>query len=247
MSGAPLIGPDGTLPALGPLRAFAPPTLAAGEVHVWFACGGEGAALRPLLDAGEIARADRFKFAEHRMRFIVSHGVLRTIIAAYRGCAPQDTRFATGAHGKPELADADGLSFSLSHSGDGVAVAVAAGIEVGIDIERPREMKDRDDLVVRFFSAAENRAYFALETAARDQAFFRLWTRKEAFVKGIGLGLGRALDSFTVGLDIPATLDAPETSAWSLRHLSPGAGFVGALAARHPSPVLRGGRIGGPA
>lgn len=242
MTGAP-IGPDGPLPEAGPLQAFAPPALQAGEVHVWFAAGGDPAGFAALLDDGERARAARLKFAQHRDRFIVAHGVLRRVLAPYTGQPPQDLRFAAGTHGKPALAEPQGLTFSLSHSGDGVAVAVAAGIAVGIDIEQRRERTTRDDLVARFFSAAENRAYFALDPARREEAFFRLWTRKEAFVKGIGLGLGRPLDSFTVSAGIPAAIHAPGDGAWSLHHLSPGEGFVGAVAACDPSPVLRGGRL----
>lgn len=235
------IGLDGTLPERGPLRAFKPPPLRAGEVHVWFTAGGSAASFQDLLDEPERARAARFVFPQHRARFTVAHGVLRCLLAAYMGHAPQALRFAAAAHGKPALADPQGLTFSLSHSADGVAVAVAADLDVGIDIELPHAMNARDGFVVRFFSAAENQDYFALDPAQRDDAFFRLWTRKEAFLKGIGLGLSRALDSFTVGIGIPVEIDPPDT--WSLRHIAPGGGFVGALAARHPSPVLRGGRL----
>jgi 4'-phosphopantetheinyl transferase len=70
-----------------------------------------------------------------------------------------------------------------------------------------------------------------------------LWTRKEAFVKGVGLGLSRPLDSFTVGLGIPVHLDAPGDTAWSLHHLDPGESFVGAVACSHPMPVLYGWRL----
>ena len=115
--------------------------------------------------------------------------------------------------------------------------------DIGIDIELTRAMKDRDDLVARYFSDSEKKAYFVLPPARREQAFFRLWTRKEAFVKGIGLGFSRPLESFTVNADVPARIDAAEAAPWNLHHLNPGDGFVGAVAICAASFKLRGGRL----
>lgn len=241
-AGAP-VGSDGALGAAGPLAAFRAPPLVSGEVHIWFARGGNPARFEDLLDAAERARADRFVFAEHRARFVVAHGLLRTLLAAYRKAPPGALRFVDGRYGKPSLADGAGPRFSLSHSEDGIAVALARDADIGVDIERVRVMKDRDDLVARYFSDGEKEAYFALPPPRREQAFFRLWTRKEAFVKGIGLGFSRPLESFTVNAEIPAWIDAAETAPWCLRHLSPGDGFVGALAVGATSATIRGGRL----
>ncbi len=237
------VGSDGALSGAGPLAAFRAPPLVSGEVHIWFARGGDPARFEALLDAEERARADRFVFAEHRMRFVVAHGLLRSLLAAYRNAAPGALRFDEGPYGKPSLAGGAGPRFSLSHSEDGIAVALARDADVGVDIERMRAMKDRDDLVGRFFSDGEKDAYFALPLARREQAFFRLWTRKEAFVKGIGLGFSRPLGSFTVNAEVPARIDAAEAAPWCLHHLSPGDGFVGALAVGAASSSLRGGRL----
>lgn len=245
--GGGAIGPDGFLADMGLLETFQPPGLAEDEVHVWFEAGRADdppvATFESLLDAVERERAGRFVFAHHRDRFVRAHGFLRLVLSAYAGQQPETLSFEAGPYGKPALADAGGLSFSLSHSGEAVALAVARGMPVGIDIETARPMQDRDGLVDRFFSTGEIAAYSSLAPDERDAAFFRLWTRKEAFVKGIGLGLSRPLDSFTVGIAIPVQLDSPDAGAWSLHHLAPGDGLVGALAVRHPTPVLRGGRL----
>lgn len=242
-----LIAADGSFRDTMPVTAIKPPALADGDVHVWFAHFGPGdpaaTEFDALLDAQERARADRFVFPHHRERFVRAHGVLRRVLAAYTGQNPEALSFIAGRYGKPALTGSQGVAFSLSHAGDGVAIAVTTGHEIGIDIETPRVMNDRDDLVRRYFSASEIAAYDSTEPARRDDAFFRLWTRKEAFVKGIGLGLSRPLDSFTVGLGIPVYLDAPGDVAWSLHHLDPGESFVGAVACRHPSPVLHGWRL----
>lgn len=237
------VGSDGALSGAGPLGAFRAPPLVSSEVHIWFARGGDPARFEALLDAEERARADRFVFSEHRARFVVAHGLLRSLLAAYRNAPPGALRFVEGPYGKPALADGAGPRFSLSHSEDGIAVALARDVEIGIDIERVRAMKDRDDLVGRYFSDGEKEAYFALPLPRREQAFFHLWTRKEAFVKGIGLGFSRPLESFTVNAEIPARIDVAEAAPWCLCHLNPGDGFVGALAACATSATIRGGRL----
>jgi 4'-phosphopantetheinyl transferase len=70
----------------------------------------------------------------------------------------------------------------------------------------------------------------------RAEAFLACWTRKEAFLKAVGDGLGRGLDSFEVSVDPhePARLlrvfdDPSEATRWSMHALIPAAGYVGAL------------------
>jgi 4'-phosphopantetheinyl transferase len=68
-------------------------------------------------------------------------------------------------------------------------------------------------------------------------AFFRCWTRKEAYIKGRGEGLSIPLDQFEVSLEpdaeaeLLATQDDPqEVSRWSLYNIEPGQDYLGALA-----------------
>lgn len=198
-------------------------------VHVWLVIGFPPAPEDSLLDDDERARADRFVFERDRRRFVVAHAVLRRVLAGYLGRPATSLRFATQARGKPELIDSGGLAFNLSHSGEGVAVAVARGGRLGVDIECRRPKSDRDGMVARFFSPAEKAAFFALAEAAREDAFYRLWTRKEAWIKALGEGLWRSLDSFSVGLDVPARMVDP-ADGWSLYHFVPAPGYLGAVA-----------------
>jgi len=241
------IDADGKIGCAMPVAAIVPPVCSDGEVHVWFAAFGPKdpgpKAFAGLLDPQETARANRFMFPHHRERFIRAHGILRLVLAAYVGVPPAQISFTAGSYGKPMLANSDRFEFSLSHSGDGVAVAVSTGMRIGVDIELPRDMNDRDEFVRRNFSAGEIAAYEATGLPDRDRAFFQFWTRKEAFLKGLGLGLSRPLDSFTVGLGTPVALDAPGDGDWSLHHLDPGDGFAGAVACDHPAPALHGWRL----
>src|SRR5688572_20859640 len=98
------------------------------------------------------------------------------------------------------------LRFNLSHAGERALIAVSLGREVGVDIEEVRPIESLT-LADRFFAPAEFRAIEALSPAARTDAFFRCWTRKEAFIKAHGAGLSAPLDSFEVDL---TTADTPQ-------------------------------------
>jgi 4'-phosphopantetheinyl transferase len=188
-----------------------------------------------VLSADERERADRFAIPLVRARFVAARRFLRTTLADQLGCRAHELQFGYGAHGKPFLIDAD-LRFSLSHSG-GWAALVVARHEVGIDIEEIRPDRATDDLAKRFFAAREWEALRTLTDAERCAAFFRCWTRKEAFIKLIGDGLSFPLDEFEVTLrpdEPPALLsvrgDAEAARRWTLHEVTAPPGFAAALA-----------------
>lgn len=157
--------------------------------------------LHSLLSPAEQARAARFLSPLHRDRFAVAHGRLREILAARLAVSPEALQFGSAEHGKPYLAGPEGqsgLQFNLSHSADHGLVGWAEGRHLGVDVESWRPLVDEAALVSRFFSPAENAAYAALPVAGRTQGFFECWTRKEAYIKAVGRGLGLPLDSFDV-------------------------------------------------
>ena len=159
--------------------------------------------LSAILSPAERARAARFHAAAHASRFTVAHARLRQILAALLGFAPADIEFSAGDHGKPALAGKaarTGLEFNLSHSGELGLVGWAWHRAIGVDIEVWRPMSDEGAVVRRFFSPAEIAAYEALQPALRTRGFFQCWTRKEAYVKAVGRGLGLPLHSFDVSL-----------------------------------------------
>ncbi len=91
--------------------------------------------------------------------------------------------------GKPVLSGYPNCHFNLSHSGEW-AVCALSDTPVGVDIQQHRAVPAR---VVRRFTAEEQHW---LEQHPKD--FFDLWVKKEAFLKAIGTGLTRRLDSFSV-------------------------------------------------
>lgn len=227
------------------------PALLCGEVHVWQGALDVGAQLLERLAAtlspSEHDRANRFREAEHRRRFVAGRGMQRDVLARYAGVAPERLAFATGPAGKPSLApNPDDVRFNASNAAGLAVVAVTAGQEVGIDIEALRPVPDALELARRFFSPAELEALTATPVEERNSAFLVAWTRKEAYIKALGGGLSVALDSFTVsiGADEPARLLdeglGPATAErWSLMTLTCADGWTGALVVEGAAETVR--------
>lgn len=195
-----------------------------------------------MLADDERQRADRFVYGRDRRRFIVARAWLRQLLGSKLHMRAQAVEFVYGEYGKPALAPicaATGLRFNLAHAGELAVCALARGREVGIDVEAVRAIRDAEAIATRFFSVRECNAYRALEARDRPLGFFNCWTRKEAFVKAIGDGLGYPLDSFEVSLSPtePARLlrvgDAPgRGSGWEIHAFAPVPGHIGAIVVR---------------
>jgi len=195
------------------------------------------AALWPLLNEAEQARANRYIRAGHRREFTAAHGQMRQILGAYLELEPACVRFITGEHGKPALAGETALRFNLSDSQDVGLLALCAGQEVGVDLEAERDQVNIESLARRFFAPGEVERLLALPDEARRAAFFTCWARKEAYLKGRGLGLALSLSSFEVSFtpgEPPLLFDRlPEqipSRDWRLYEIRPGPGYAGALA-----------------
>lgn len=193
-----------------------------------------------LLSGDERERADRFRFPDDRRRFAIARATLRRALAAALGVDdPAILEFEYGQHGKPVLSprfNRGALSFNASHSGERLLIGLGQGADIGVDIECHRPLVDRDGLVRRYFSAAENTVYFCLPEAAREQAFFGCWTRKEAFVKALGRGLSFPLKDFDVGFSegVDGLLflqgQPAASEAWQLEGFEPEKGYSAAFA-----------------
>jgi 4'-phosphopantetheinyl transferase len=203
------------------------------KIHVWRALldvsAAEMARYSGWLSAEEQQRASAFRFAVHRDRYVACHGWLRELLADYLAILPKSLRFVPGRYGKPALADTPRMvGFSLSHSGGLAVCAVVEDAEVGVDIEVEREVADFENLARRFFHPAETEKLLSLPVAARQAAFFRCWTRKEAYIKATGEGLSAGLDTFEVTLapDEPCAFvqignqQATDALGWSLFDIS---------------------------
>ena len=219
------------------------PALTDGEVHIWAVpLNGDATAFRADLSSAELDRLHRFRFAAHQRRFQISHAATRRILAGYLGCSPQEVALRHGPRGKPYI-DGEGPRFNLSHSGDLALVAVASN-ELGVDVEKVRRLESLRQIAQRHFSDVEYAALEALDVAEQELAFYRCWTRKEAYIKALGEGLSMALDSFDVSIGEAAAFLAchdsrEDPSNWSMLDISPSGEFVAAVAVRQAAVVLQ--------
>ena len=219
------------------------PSLSHRDVNLWRValddCQTHVTALKQTLTADEMQRADRFRFDQHRNRFIVGRGALRAILGPYLGAAPLSLRFDYNDHGKPRLHGQTGLEairFNLAHAGGLAVVAVARGRTVGVDMEQIIDRGNLQRIADRFFAPREAEAIRSLNEPARTEAFFNCWTRKEAYVKALGVGITLPLNCFEVSVlpGQPALLlrvydrcDLRFRCSMSELHVAPG--YAGAL------------------
>jgi 4'-phosphopantetheinyl transferase len=191
----------------------------------------------------------RFRFEQDRRRYLIGRGLLRTLLGRYLDIAPDQPRFDYTPSGKPYLAPGlarQPLEFNISHSGELVLIAVAAGRALGIDVEEIRGDIEVAAIATHFFSPNEQHALATLSGAARVDAFFDCWTRKEAYIKAKGDGLSLPLDQFDVSLMpgegarlVETRPDPLEARRWCLAELDVGDGYKAALAAEGSGWMLR--------
>lgn len=205
----------------------------------------ERAALERALSAEERVRRDRLKVDHVRETFITSRGLLRRLLGERLDCAPEDVVLERGRHGKPRVGGrhADSaLEFNVSHSGDVVLFGFTRGVPIGVDVEEVRSRIEIEPLASRFFGPGEAREL--LEDVAEPErldAFFRCWTRKEAYLKARGSGLTQALDRFEVTLrpgDPPAMrrveVAGEDPATWCVFDVPVPAGYHAAGVVRAP-------------
>jgi 4'-phosphopantetheinyl transferase len=206
------------------------------ETHVWLldleVSDAEAAALAALLSADERTRADAFRRDVHRRRFTAGRGRLRELLAAYAGGEPRAVPLVEGPNGKPELAGSE-LCFNLAHS-EGVGICAVSRSEVGVDVEVSRRDPPTDWRAVadRFFHDEELARLHGLDGESGWLEFLRVWTLKEACLKGTGLGLLTDPRSFSVAAVLAG--DASRVSLdgrdWRCLELTAPPGAVAALA-----------------
>ena len=233
---------------LDPIQWQSPPNtihLPENTIHVWAASLRHDPTkiqqLRDFLTPDERARADRFYFEKDRVAYTAGRGQLRLLLSRYLEVEPTTIRFIYSKYGKPSLADPfakSGLHFNVSHSQDMAIYGFSWHNELGIDVEyKYREpTPDFTGICTHFFAPSEQAVLLSHTGEAIRHAFYRCWTRKEAYLKASGEGLSRALDSFHVTLTAhePAKLlyvrDEPEeVERWTMMHINIGQEYTAAV------------------
>lgn len=160
------------------------------------------------LSPEESSRAAAMRHPALRARFVVSRGLRRKVMAELLGRDPAALRFPALPGEKPRVEADDGWDFNVSHAGDHVALVTGRGA-VGVDLEKVRPVRSMEALAGRYFHPDETAAWRSVAAARQVEAFFLLWSAREAAMKCTGTGLARGLALTRID---PAVLDCAQVS-----------------------------------
>lgn len=216
-------------------------SLSRNDIHIWTVRLKDYEELlseyHMILSAEEISRAFRFISESSKKQFMLGRIKLRFILSRYAGTAPSKLNFSYKTYGKPILDGYPDIRFNLAKVEDFILIAVAKNRDLGVDLERISNI-DFSSIANRYFSEDENNALKKLEESEKRNAFFRIWTLKEACVKALGVGLSYPLQSFSVSLvsggGDALVFDRSRAAAktfWSAMELTSPKGYCAALVA----------------
>lgn len=162
----------------------------AGHIHVFVVWPSSrlrvGALLRGL-SRKEQKTSRTFICEQARMEFIVSRHCLRLLASRYLGVNQREIGLCKSAAGQPRLVNPrrarnHRLNISLSHCAGGVAIALARKSRVGVDLETHQQRPAAIAAVARLLTGKER-------TLTESSQIWDCWARKEALLKGLGVGL----------------------------------------------------------
>ena len=185
-------------------------------------------------------------FERDAKRYLAGRHALRSVLSQALGQPPEDLCIEIDAAGKPWLPHDAGLQFNLSHSEHFCLIATGPAAAIGVDVEVVRPVADAQALAEAHFSAAERDQWAATAVAERDRAFLGVWTRKEACLKALGVGLSAQPSTLDVSRSaVDAEVAVPlgsEHCETQLCALTVEGDVVAALAMAEPSAVARARR-----
>ena len=172
-------------------------------VEIWSGQIPEDAAvlqcLSGFLDNRELDKAGTFKNLRMRNRYIAVRGLVRATLADYLGVRPATLQFIFGEYDKPALLG-EQLHFNVSHTGNHLAIGVSDMQNIGVDIELHKTRNRLGELAKRTFTDQELNYWSGLVQSRQLPGFYQLWTKKEAFVKAVGRGIGLGLERCEVAV-----------------------------------------------
>ena len=151
------------------------------------------------LSIQEKTQAKKFINSYLRERYIISHGLLRYLLAFYAKSNPHTIEYSFNQFGKPFLKNnSSNLQFNMSHSKDYAAYILALDCQVGIDIEQKDKDMDVQELSSLVLTKEEAIIFNELNSAEKLDTFYEVWTKKEAILKAFGQGLSHPMTSIEV-------------------------------------------------
>lgn len=129
-------------------------------------------------------RIQRLREIKRENERIRSAGAERMLIHAISVMFPQmhiPLEYEVDDLGKPFFTNMSGIYFNLSHSGN-IAVCATAYIPVGVDVQQQRRINK--GIAAKYYTEAE-----CEYVGESSEEFSRIWARKEAVSKAVGMGL----------------------------------------------------------
>jgi 4'-phosphopantetheinyl transferase len=144
---------------------------------------------RSLLTPWERGKSQRFIKTSDRNSYILVHGLLRSLLSNPLGLPPDCIKFRYNQYGKPYVTGTGtNIFFNMSHSSDISVIGVDPVSEIGVDVEKINENVDYKPIINHFFTCNEI-SYIQEQKGKSVRRFYELWTRKEAFLKALGIGI----------------------------------------------------------
>jgi 4'-phosphopantetheinyl transferase len=170
-----------------------------------------------ILSHTEALKADDFKCKINRSNFLVSRIALRKIISLYTKIQPYQVNYIYNSFGKPLInLPCDNLHFNLSHTTDNIVIALSKS-PIGIDLEFINPKLNLSELAEYVFCKNENDKFQTLSTLKKRIYFYNIWTRKEALLKAIGIGMTVNFNQ----IDICNIKDDYIYSQWNIEPIKP--------------------------
>ena len=168
-----------------------------------------------------------------RAASLAARGMLGRLLQESTGIPAQEWRIGKDARGKPMAVAAAGEhvvpEVSISHSYGWAAAAVSTLGPIGIDVDCPRSGRNISGIAEASFGQAERSEV----ASGGADAFYRIWTLREAMAKADGADLSFVVD----GRDLVSGMPTVGTRAatlngrrWLLMHIGPDSGVHLALA-----------------
>lgn len=193
------------------------------------------------LSQEELFRSSEFLNESHQINYTLAHQYLRWVLSRYLLIDPSDIILKKSSFGKPYICQTQNkknIKFSLSHSDNLVLIGLGIQNELGVDIERVKPIKELNNLAKHCFTIHEINEFLSTSHDQKTMTFYHGWTKKEAYLKALGVGLNKEIQSFTIPILAQGMVsvfdndDLKKRGDWKVMALQPflSSGNIGALA-----------------
>lgn len=200
--------------------------------------------LLPFISKQEKTKYQQYKNTSAALNYLTARFTLRNLLSKYLNQKASEIKIELSEHGKPFLAAVNNFHFNISHSSNLLLIGFAPQ-KVGVDLEQLNRKIDFEAIIKRFFSTYEQQKWQTIEACNKAASFCRAWTRKEAYLKALGIGLGEIANcniSFAKGINegiVSSAESSKKNPAWSFYNFEPSKDFLACAATETKDTLFR--------